>query len=191
MWFNTFDAFFNPLPSPDPSKPLPALRDLLTTLTSPEVGWDLTQIHLFGWGQGGTMALELAYSIGRSPLSEPEAGASNTAATSVSPIGSGRRRLGSVVSVCAGLLSHPTKEERLPTPTLIFTRKDPNSAIRQKVLSGARRAFRDVEVVPAKGGGEDMPRGADEWRGIIRFWGQVLGRDEGWKGQGEVYEVVR
>lgn len=40
-------------------------------------------------------------------------------------------------------------------------------------------------------GGEDMPRGRGEWEGIMRFWGNILSKDESWKGDGEVYEVVR
>jgi hypothetical protein len=53
--------------------------------------------------------------------------------------------------------------------------------------------FKDVEVVNGdKGkGGEDMPRGRTEWEGIMKFWGNVLAKDEAWKGDGEVYEVVK
>lgn len=114
------------------------------------------------------MALELAYDIGKT------------------------RRLGSVVSVCAGLLSHPSKKMDLGTPVLYFTRADPRSAVAEKAVNGLKRVFMEVEVVRGRGTrGEDMPRGREEWEGIMRFWGKDLGRpDEGWKGEVEVFEVV-
>jgi hypothetical protein len=69
---------------------------------------------------------------------------------------------------------------------------DPKLAAGGKVVSGVKRGFKEVEVVYRKGQGEDMPRGRDEWIEIMRFWSKNLGRaDEGWKGKGEVYEVVR
>lgn len=54
-----------------------------------------------------------------------------------------------------------------------------------------KRGFKVVKVMSAKGGGGDMPKGREEWEGLMKFWGEVLGRDEGWKGDGEVFEVVR
>ncbi len=58
--------------------------------------------------------------------------------------------------------------------------------------------FKDLKVVQgsasgsAAGGGEGMVRGQEEWGLIMKFWSQVLKRaDEGWKGSGDIYEVVR
>ena len=135
----------------------------------------MNQIHLFGWGQGGTMSLELALDVGKSRNGE-------------NPL-----RLGSVTSICAGLESHPSSPLELATPILYFTRARSRAAVGQKMERGIRRAFRDVEVVRGEEGrGEDMPRGRSEWEGIMRFWGKVLGKDdEGWKGGGEVFEVVK
>lgn len=101
------------------------------------------------------------------------------------------KRLGSVTSICAGLLSHPTTTLGLNTPILYFTRQDPKSAVAKKVKSILERAFREVEVAQGEGKGEDMPRGRGEWEGVMRFWGMRLAREEGWKGEGEVYEVVK
>ncbi len=169
-WYNTFTPLFEPLPHPDPTPSLPALRKLLDALTSPEVGWETDQIHLFGWGQGGTIALELACDLGKT-----------------------KRRLGSVISVCAGLFSHPSTKMDLETPVLYFTRSDVRFWSGEKVVNSLKRAFKEVEVVRGDvGRGEDMPRGRGEWEGIMRFWARLLGRaDKGWKGEGEVYEVVR
>ncbi len=116
------------------------------------------------------MVLELAYDLGKTG-----------------------KRFGSVVSICAGLLSHPAKKMDLETPVLYFTRIDPRSSTGEKTVNSIKRAFKRVEVVRGEPGrGEDMPRGRNEWEGIMRFWGHVLLKpDEGWRGEGEVYEVVR
>ncbi|ORY35700.1 hypothetical protein BCR39DRAFT_511584 [Naematelia encephala] len=179
-WYNTFTPLFEPLASPDPTTALPSLRHLLEALTSSQVGWELPQIHLFGWGQGGTMSLELAYNIGREPL--------DTCTT-----GAPAKRFGSVISICAPLLSHPTSDLKLETPVLYFTRQSPQSAVGKKNQGVIKRAFKQVDVVVGKDGkGEEMPRGRGEWEGIMRFWAQVLKKDDdGWKGGGQVFEVVR
>ena len=183
-WYNTFTTLFEPLPNPSPAPTLPSLRTLLTALTSPEFGWDLSDIHLFGWGQGGSMALELALDIGKSGIQSGSASAGG-------PL---RKRFGSVISICAPLLSFPTTPLDLPTPVLYFTRQDPRAATSQKTVNSIKRVFKEVTVVQSKQerGVEDMPRSQQEWRGIIQFWGEMLKRGvEGWKGDGEVYEVVR
>ncbi|KAK1927291.1 hypothetical protein DB88DRAFT_543735 [Papiliotrema laurentii] len=185
-WYNTFTPLFEPLPNPNPSTALPPLRALLSTLTSPEIGWDLTQIHLFGFGQGGTIALELALDIGKRPIPPAASSGGSTHPTSLPG-----KRLGSVVSICAGLISFPSSSLDLETPVAMFTRVQAKSQVGQKMLSAVQRAFKHVEVVQAPGGGEAMPRGKDEWQGIMKFWGQVLAREETWKGEGEVYEVVK
>ena len=150
------------------------LRQLLEALVSKEVGWKLSDIHLFGWGQGGTVTLELASHVSFKPLSPEQS-----------------KRFGSVVSVCAPILSSPSTISQ--TPALTFTRISPSSAAYQRQVTNLKKGFKDVEVINGeKGkGGEDMPRGRNEWEGIMRFWGKVLAKDEGWKGEGEVYEVVR
>ena len=160
-WYNTFDRQFNPLADPDPTPAVGGLTRLLDTLTS-GLGWRARDIHLFGWGQGGTTALELA-------LAYPS-------------------RLGSVISICSSLLSKPGGVSS--TPMLLFTRRSPTSAAYKKQDSSARAAFREVEVVDADGPGEGMPASRREWEPIMRFWSELLVR-EGPKFTGEVYEVVQ
>jgi len=122
------------------------------------------------------MALELALEVGKAGIIGTEVD---------------RKRLGSVISICAGLISHPASPLNIRTPCLVFTRLDPKLAAGGKVLSGVKRGFGEVEVVHRKGRGEDMPRGRDEWEDIMRFWSKDLSRaNEGWKGDGEVYEVI-
>ena len=177
-WYNTFDRMFNPIPNPDPTKHIPTLRKLLESLTSAEMGWQLNRIHLFGWGQGGSKVLELASHISDKPLNEAQ-------------------RLGSVISICGPILpatlNSTSTSSKSQSPTLVFTRLAPQSAAHTRLANDLKTRFKEVEVINGeKGkGGEDMPRGRGEWEGIMRFWGNVLSKDEGWKGDGEVFEVVR
>ncbi|WVW85426.1 hypothetical protein I302_107464 [Kwoniella bestiolae CBS 10118] len=180
-WYPTFTPTYDPLPldAQNPTTHIPKLRKLIQTLISKEVGWTLRDIHLFGFGQGGTTALEVGLSIHQNPISQEV---------------DGDRRLGSIISICASLLTHPTSTLNIQTPLCYFTRHSPQSAIHQKSVTILKRAYKDVEVIHGSGGGgaEAMPRNKEEWYGIMKFWGQVLGRkDEGWKGEGEVYEVIR
>lgn len=181
-WYHTFDPLFNPLPNPSPAKPLPRLRKLLETLVI-KYGWSLHQIHLFGWGQGGTMALELALDVSQKGVSCPNQS---------EPL----RRLGSCTSVCGPLLSHPMKSLEITTPVLYFHRSSPQAASTKTVTSVIQKAFKEVTIVqrppgPGPNGKEAMPSNRDDWAPIMKFWADVLSRDEGWKGEGEVYEVVR
>lgn len=170
---------FNPLPNPDPTPAIPHLRKLLQALTSEEVGWHLTEVHLFGWGQGGTMALELAYNLGREGLN----------------IRGGeekRKRFGSVISVCGNLISFPATALDIETPVLLFSRQTSSSTVAAKNKRLAEKAFKKVEMVYGDPkAGEAMPRDRKEWNGLMRFWAGVLAKDDGWKGSGDVYEVVR
>lgn len=183
-WFNTFDPMFNPLPNPDPSPTIPALRTLLSKLLG--LGWALEDIHLFGWQQGGTMALELALSVGKEGLSV------SPPSTSCSSSPAPAKRLGSVTSICGKLESFPSSPVNAPTPAMWFTRSDSRGAATKAVEAALTRAFSTLEVVRGEGAGADMPRSRAEWEGVMRFWAQHLRpAGEGWKGDGEVYEVVQ
>lgn len=163
---------------------LPLLRSLLRYLTT-SLGWPPERIHLFGWAQGGSVALELARDV---VVGVHELEAGNAAAA---------RRLGSVTSICGPLLSSPplNKSLALPTPAFYLTRHP-----RDGSLALLRRTFapETTTVCVREGGGMDMPRGKEEWALVMRFWSGVLARkeDAGWMrsaggADGEVYEVVR
>jgi pimeloyl-ACP methyl ester carboxylesterase len=164
MWYPAFDSAFNSLPpaAADPSGTVAKLRALLESLA-----WSTEDVHLFGFAQGGGMALALALSLASDPINES-------------------RRLGSVVTVLGGLEGKtPSAPKSLShTPVLFYTRTpaDPRAA-------AVKDRFAQVTVFTAPSRGS-MPASMDEWRPIMGFWGQVLKRDEAWKG-GEVYEVVR
>lgn len=161
---------FMPEPSPNPSRILADLRALLAHLTD-ECGWPAEAIHLFGFGQGGSVAAEFTLSYGRA-----HAG----------------RRLGSIVSVAGPLLSHPTTAPQPNgTPLLAVHRPlAPSSALSSADLASLRKGFADVDEVRFRTG-EGMPRSADEWRLIMGFWARHLAREESaLGGGGEMYEVL-
>lgn len=195
--------FLTPSPTSSPTsdqlkslqtQTLPLLRNLLVYLTN-TCSWDLEGIHLFGWGEGGSVALEVGRLIGREgvPVVD-EQGKEET-----------RKRLGSITSICGPLLSTPpvgSQSLNLPTPILYFHRLRAASTSTStstptaltKTFSHPRVLAGGFEKPKANEYGEDigMPRGRGEWEGVMKFWSEVLrrkGPEMG--GAGEVYEVVR
>lgn len=150
---------------------LPLLLDLLDHLTT-SCGWAAERIHLFGWGQAGSVVLELARAVG---------------------LGAEGKRLGSVTSICGPLQSTPALNAflSLPTPVLYFTR---HATPPQTQL--LKRTFKPdgLTIVTCPGPEGAMPRGAEEWTHVMRFWSGVLVRDDWMRAaggkDGEVYEVV-
>jgi predicted esterase len=135
------------------------LNHLLTDCT-----WLPSQIHLFGFAQGGSVAAEFA--LNYSNL-HPDA------------------NLGSVVCVGGPLLSFPTLTKPCQTPILVFHRPPPSeSALPSRALTAFKKGFGAVEEVKMEG--EGMPRSTGEWRPIMKFWSERLGRRVG---EG-VYEVI-
>lgn len=128
------------------------------------------------------MALELALDIGKNGL---------TSTHQSTPL----RRLGSCTTVCGPLISHPTQSLELATAVLYFHRQSPQAASTRTTTGVVQKAFKEVSLVarpPGHGGNKEaMPSDRDDWAPIMKFWADALSRDEGWKGEGEVYEVVR
>lgn len=169
MYYPAFDGMFNPLPAPDVGGVLPRFRALLAALLAQ--GWAPANVHLFGWQHGATLALELAYAVGREPLDN------------------GVSRLGSVTAVCGAMASRPERAHHFATPCCFFTRSGPATDAAQRDERAVERAFTPTAVVRAEAGrGPDMPRSTDEWAGIMRFWGQVMEKPIAQNMEG-VYEV--
>lgn len=97
------------------------------------------------------------------------------------------QRLGSVISICGP----PSTGSKGTTPAALFTRLSPASSAAKAQENALKAAFGECEVIRGSGSGDNMPRGREEWTGVMRFWGKYLGKDEEWKGEGEVYEVTR
>lgn len=131
--------------NPNPSETVTLLLSLLAHLTAPAPApnWDPAQIHLFGFGQGGSCAAELALAYSQKT----------------------KRSLGSVVGVCAPLLSHPTSPNKSQTKALVVYRQGEERMVGS---SSWKRGFDSVREVSLSGRGEGMPRGRDEWFEIMR-----------------------
>jgi predicted esterase len=120
-------------------------------------GWLSNQIHLFGFGQGGSVAAELALKYWRKSQET--------------------QSLASVVTVCGPLLSYPTAVS-CPTPILIVHRPGRSeSQLTPADLTAFSKGFTGrvvVEKLPSTRDG--MPASKDEWFPVMKFWADVLSR---------------
>ncbi|GAA5995983.1 alpha/beta hydrolase [Rhodotorula paludigena] len=207
QWWDSFDALGEIIPNPNPSATLHLLKKLLAYLTAPTspsasaspaskpaaapagCGWHPSQLHLFGYAQGGSCAGELALAWARE---HPVASSSlPSSSTSTSPVPHRTdAHLGSLVAISAPLLSHPTPSPvtRARTRALVVVRKPEERSVG---VQSWEKGFEGVRVARLEGGRgrEGMPRGMDEWREIMRFWSEVLVRKSALELSGEVYEI--
>ncbi|GAA5853730.1 hypothetical protein JCM8547_007426 [Rhodosporidiobolus lusitaniae] len=177
QWWDSFDQLGELIQNPNPSATLHLLTKLIEYLTAPlpssdspsssssssaksppagsGCGWLPSQIHLFGFQQGGSLAGEFALSWARSRPSSPH--------------------LGSIVAVTAPLLSHPTTlSSKAQTKVALVYRK---TTLEETMVGAAswKKGFENVKEIRLEGGRgrEGMPRGMEEWREIMRFWMDV------------------
>ncbi|GAA94035.1 uncharacterized protein L969DRAFT_92968 [Mixia osmundae IAM 14324] len=175
-WWQHFDVTGEVIIEQDPSKAIAWLCDIIDSLRTI---WRSEHIHFFGFGQGGSLALETCRALSRVQL-----------------------RLGSAVSIQAGLMSLPTAgSARSATPVLLWLAKTPvqadqsqfeRSAVKLQTLPILHRAFESAELarVALQTG---MPRSQADWLPIMRFWSQHLRRREAWELQLDesVFRVLR
>jgi hypothetical protein len=155
--------------------------------------WPPNRIHIFGFGQGGSVAAEsalawwkreLARARMKSKIEEVNEGEKDSGAPSNNEDVQTPRSLGSVVSISGPLLSYPTFDTPCQTPLLIFHRA---SLAKGAFTSFSKGFARAQEVVKSGGQGEEsMPRSRDEWKPVMQFWSEVLGRRMG----NGLYEVM-
>lgn len=135
-------------------------------------------MHLFGFGQGGTLACEAGIALSRRPSTEALA-------------------LSTIVSVHGPLLSLPsTNTSKVPTVIKYVCRGSGSSA---KDISALERAYTRVEATALSGrqGEVGMPRDKKEWEPIMRFWSERMRTRNAWelkkgngKGSDEIYEIT-
>ncbi|BGP26881.1 phospholipase/carboxylesterase family protein [Rhodotorula toruloides] len=183
QWWDSFDPLGELILNPNPSKTLTLLLALLDHLIAPlpsssssqtGCGWHPSQIHFFGFAQGGSCAAELALLHSRS--SDPSS------------------HLASLVAVSAPLLSHPTlaPDKRSNTKVCLVYRRA-GAEERSVGVASWKKGFEHIKEVRLEGGrGRDgtMPRGMDEWREVMRFWSEVLIRKSALELSGEVYVIA-
>lgn len=127
-----------------------------------ECKWPSERIHLFGFGQGGSVALEL--------------GMKWEFETS--------QRLGSSVSINGPLLSYPTPSKPYSMP-ILFAHRAKEDAVPASTLSVLKRGY--TSVMETKFNGKSpMPSSKEHWEPVMRFWSENLGRrrEEG------LYEIM-
>ena len=148
------------------------LCDVLQELVAAPYSWTSESIHLFGFGQGGSLAYETGQSFFKRTGNS----------------------LGSIVSVHGPLLSLPSApNNKASTPVLYVTRSTGPTKHQQQV-SALERGFTRVQVTKLGGkqGEIGMPRNTEEWQPIMEFWSEVLRRKNAWElnNAGEqIYEV--
>jgi len=169
QWYESFDNLGELLARPNPTGVLEKLEKLLDHLVR-DCHWPPNKIHLFGFGQGGSVAAELGLRWWKSRCTgnNPDS------------------RLGSIVSIAGPLLSYPTLSKTCASPLLVFYREDSESTkLSGGDLTALKKGYGNIEEV--KGArGEGMPRNRAEWEGIMRFWSSYLSRRTG----SGLYEVM-
>ncbi|THU75347.1 hypothetical protein K435DRAFT_707327, partial [Dendrothele bispora CBS 962.96] len=199
QWYPSFSPLGDLLTNPNPSPALTLLSAVLDHLTSPqECAWPLDRIHLFGFAQGGSVALEFGLRVWREREKErkkeeenKEARSEETAKERSTPTLT-PSSLGSIISISGPLLSYPTVPNPpgpSPTPILVVYRPPPSDpSLSTSDLTAIKKAYSNVREVkmPVKTQGTAMPSSREEWEGIMRFWSERLSRRqvEG------VYEVL-
>ncbi|KAF9224793.1 hypothetical protein BS17DRAFT_779054 [Gyrodon lividus] len=187
QWYSSFDPLGDIIDHPNPTPALEVMAKLLNHLTT-DCTWPPNRIHLFGFGQGGSVAVEsslawwkreLTRTKTKSKIEEVNEGDEDSRAPSKNEDVQLEvlRPLGSVVSISGLLLSYPTLDTPCLTPLLIFHR----ASLAKGVFTSFSKGFTRVqEVVKSGGQGEEsMPRSKDEWEPVMRFWSEVLGRRMG------------
>ncbi|KIJ51440.1 hypothetical protein M422DRAFT_58933 [Sphaerobolus stellatus SS14] len=168
QWYESFDNLGELLSKPNPTAVLEFLEKLLDHLVR-DCHWQPNNIHLFGFGQGGSVAVELGLRWWKLRGGEQA-----------------ETRLGSIVSIAGPLLSYPTIPKPCTTPVAVFYREDSESTkLSAGDLTALRRGYGSIQEIKGSRG-EGMPRNRSEWEGIMRFWSSYLSRRMG----SELYEVL-
>ncbi|TFK19244.1 hypothetical protein FA15DRAFT_760156, partial [Coprinopsis marcescibilis] len=160
QWYPAFDNLGDQIQHPNPTHALHWLSSLLSLLTT-SLHWSPHQIHLFGFGQGGSIAAELAIKFWKDQLSSSS---SNTS-------------LGSLIAISAPLISHPTLQTPSPTPVLFVHRPQPSDdALPPSTLGSYKKGFQTVTEVKLGANKSGMPSSREEMEPIMRFWSERLGK---------------
>lgn len=132
-------------------------------------------MHLFGFGQGGTLAVETAIKFGKRAKSGGQ--------------------VASIVTIQGPLLSLPSHGAPLLSTKILYVYRAKSSTVpslAKAAIAALQRAFTSVRTLRLKeksGGAVAMPDSKAEWEGIMSFWSEHLQSTSAWQRQGEVYEL--
>lgn len=163
------------IPNPNPTETITLLLRVLEYLTDPASSphapaWQPSQIHLFGFAQGGSCAGELALAWSRQHRLREISSTTTTSSDSNSGLNGHNEQeqeqdLGSIVAVSAPLLSHPTVSRKSHTKVLLTIRRGEE---RMVGASSWSKGFESVQTVNLGQGGQGMLRGQSEWIEVMR-----------------------
>lgn len=172
QWYPTYSDLGELLTKPDPTPVLQDLLELLDHLVN-DCHWQASNIHLFGFAQGGSVAAELALRYWKHP------GSGSRDSGDAANLRSRHVTLGSIVTISGPLLSYPTNIA-CPTPILIVHRPNSeDSALTNAAIAAFKKGFTGRVVEERLDGPptrEGMPSSRAEWEPIMRFWSDVLSR---------------
>lgn len=168
MWWQSFDRFGELLTAPNPTETVNSLIALLDHLIT-HCGWPSASIHMFGFGQGATLALETLVSWTRAHTIP----------------------LGSIVSVSGELISHPTTAPS-STPILQIARSATPLKLEDTRWASHRKTSTALQVhrlpLTPQGDDEGMLRN-NEWDAVMQFWSERLRNRSTWEREGKVVQV--
>ncbi|KAG6819320.1 hypothetical protein H0H93_012957 [Arthromyces matolae] len=176
QWYTSFDGLGDLIERPNPTSALDLMEKVVQSLIE-RCGWQSRRIHLFGFAQGGTVALELGIRWWKK-----HATSLNTAEP---PSNTTDGSLGSIVSVSGPLLSYPTLSVKNSTPVLIVHNPSPaETALPAGAINDLKKAYVNIIEKTSKMAG--MPSSKAGWQPIMEFWSTHLGRRQ----MGGLYEVM-
>ncbi|KAJ3985834.1 hypothetical protein F5890DRAFT_1564612 [Lentinula detonsa] len=163
QWYPSFDHLGDLIDRPNPTPTLDILSKVFSHLIK-DCSWPTDRIHLFGFAQGGSVALEFGIKFWREQRADSE---------SSLPVSS----LGSIVSISGPLLSYPTISSSSPTPVIAVYRPPPaEPSLSPADLTALKKAFSSVREAKLVAKGPGMPSSKEEWEPIMRFWSERLSR---------------
>lgn len=168
QWYESFTLLGDLLANPNPTKTLELLQKLLEHLVD-DAKWPANKIHLFGFGQGGSIASELGLRWWRC-------------------YDDAKHKLGSIVSIAGPLLSYPTLTLSCTTPVLVFHRpQSEQTGLSASDLIAFKKGYGEsIQEVKAETQSEGMPRSREEWEPVMNFWSSFLSR----RGGSGLYQVL-
>ncbi|KAJ3868917.1 hypothetical protein EV359DRAFT_60271 [Lentinula novae-zelandiae] len=168
QWCTSFDQLGELIDRPNPTFILEILSKVFKHLIE-DCSWPSHRIHLFGFAQGGSVALEFGIKFWRR---QQEKAKESTPEFDIPTYS-----LGSIVSISGPLLSYPTLSSSSPTPVLAVYRPAPaEPSLSPADLAALKKAYSSVREAKLGARGPGMPSSKDEWEPIMRFWSERLSR---------------
>jgi predicted esterase len=162
QWYESFDPLGDLLTNPNPTTALEVFSKVIQHLIT-DCQWSPQKIHLFGFGQGGSLVAEFALLRWKEQITKHPDSFSSP--------------LGSVISISGPLLSYPTVKNKCPTPLFVFHRSPPaESALSSNAITSFKKGFGHLKEVERAG--EGMPNSREDWEPIMKFWSENLSRKQ-------------